>query len=174
MDWASDAAEADAAAAPAAAGTVFHELRPLLAAVSHVGSAAGACLGKLCATMVVKKKFKPGAVAQGLEALIAGEWCGWYLSLVVTKVFALYCISHCEGTAVKSRVSTAHCLKRLPAASAGCVYAGSCPVVKLDPPIRHGVRACELVGLWACGHCKYRPKAPRGIMRTQSTCCISI
>lgn len=70
MDWHSDAADADAT--PAAAGTVFHELRPLLAAVSHVGSAAGACLGKLCAAMVVKKKFKPGAVAHGLEALIAG------------------------------------------------------------------------------------------------------
>lgn len=74
MDWNSDAADADAdaAAAPAAAGAVFHELRPLLAAVSHVGSAAGACLGKLCAAMVAKKKLKPGAVAHGLEALIAG------------------------------------------------------------------------------------------------------
>jgi hypothetical protein len=72
MDWHSDAADAEAAAAPAAAGAVFHELRPLLGAVSNVGSAAGACLGKLCAAMVVKKKIKPGAVAQGLESLIAG------------------------------------------------------------------------------------------------------
>lgn len=86
MDW------EDAAAAAAGAGqqdgsraesTVFHELRPLLAAVSHVGSAAGACLGKLCAAMGAKKKLKAGAVARGLEALIAGESAGLGWLLVV-------------------------------------------------------------------------------------------
>lgn len=55
------------------AASVFHELRTLLGAISHVGSAAGACLGKLCAGMVAKKKLKAGPVARGLEALIAGE-----------------------------------------------------------------------------------------------------
>lgn len=73
MDWQDDTSAA--AGNSNAASAVFHELRPLLAAVSHVGSAAGACLGKLCAAMAAKKKLKAGAVAKGLEALIAGE--GW-------------------------------------------------------------------------------------------------
>lgn len=73
MDWQDDTSAAAAAGDGSAAAAVFHELRPLLAAMSHVGSAAGACLGKLCAAMAVKKKLKAGAVAKGLEALIAGE-----------------------------------------------------------------------------------------------------
>jgi hypothetical protein len=78
MDWEQEGADAAAAGARQQDGssTVFHELRPLLAAVSHVGSAAGACLGKLCAAMGAKKKLKAGAVARGLEALIAGESAG--------------------------------------------------------------------------------------------------
>lgn len=76
MDWQSSEAAGTVAedrsgdGSPAAA--VYYELRPLLAAVASIGSAAGACLGKLCASMAAKKKLKAGAVARGLEALIAG------------------------------------------------------------------------------------------------------
>lgn len=74
LDWQDDtAAGAGSSADGTPAAAVFHELRPLLGAVSNVGSAAGACLGKLCAAMMVKKKLKAGPVARGLEALIAGE-----------------------------------------------------------------------------------------------------
>jgi hypothetical protein len=76
MDWQDDtsAAGPNGSGDSSAAAAVFHELRPLLAAVSAVGSAAGACLGKLCAAMGAKKKLKAAAVAKGLEALIAGKW----------------------------------------------------------------------------------------------------
>lgn len=70
MDWQQQQQQSDEDTSPAAA--VAHELRPLLAAVSQVGSAAGVCLGKLCAAMAAKKKLKAAAVARGLEALIAG------------------------------------------------------------------------------------------------------
>jgi hypothetical protein len=74
MDWQDDASAAgpSGSAASGAAASVLLELRPLLAAVSNVGSAAGACLGKLCAAMGAKKKLKAAAVSKGLEALIAG------------------------------------------------------------------------------------------------------
>lgn len=73
MDWQDDAGGAAAGSTGSgASAAALHELRPLLAAVSGVGSAAGACLGKLCAGMSAKKKLKAGAVARGLEALLAG------------------------------------------------------------------------------------------------------
>lgn len=73
MDWqAEGAAEAEGHAGSPAAAATYAELRQLLAAVAGVGRAAGACLGKLCASMTAKKKLKATAVARGLEAVIAG------------------------------------------------------------------------------------------------------
>lgn len=77
MDWQQEQdggeVDGDSSSDSSTATAAMHELRPLLAAVCNVGSAAGACLGKLCAAMAVKRKLKAVAVARGLEALIAGE-----------------------------------------------------------------------------------------------------
>lgn len=81
VDEEEEAAAAAAAGAPAAVAVA--ELRPLLAAVAGVGRAAGACLGRVCAALGVKKKLAGKKVAKGLEAFVAGAlgWvaavCGW-------------------------------------------------------------------------------------------------
>ncbi len=55
---------------PAAVATA--ELRPVLAAVSDIGRAAGACLGKVCATLGAKKKLQGKRIAHGVEAFVSG------------------------------------------------------------------------------------------------------
>jgi hypothetical protein len=48
------------------------ELRPLLAAVSSAGRAAGACMGKVCAALAAKKKLSGKKIAKGVEAFVEG------------------------------------------------------------------------------------------------------
>ncbi|GBF90548.1 hypothetical protein Rsub_03119 [Raphidocelis subcapitata] len=63
--------EAEAEDAPPAA-VAAAELRPVLAAVSAVGRAAGACLGRVCAALSVKRKLASRKVAAGIEAFVSG------------------------------------------------------------------------------------------------------
>jgi hypothetical protein len=52
------------------------ELRPMLAAFSSVGRAAGACIGKVCAALAAKRKLAGKKVAKGVEAFVSGVSSG--------------------------------------------------------------------------------------------------